>query len=67
MGTKGSFPGGKVAGGEADHSLPSIARSKNAWSYTSPPPIRLHSVVLSLIKAQGQLNFYHSLSTCFNV
>jgi len=32
-----------------------VPRSKNAWSYTSTPPIRLHGVVLSLKKAQGQL------------
>jgi hypothetical protein len=33
--------------GEADHSPPSSAVVKNAWSYTSNPPIRLHGVVLS--------------------
>jgi len=27
-----------------------VPRSKNEWSYTSTPPIRLHGVVL---KAQG--------------
>jgi hypothetical protein len=32
---------------EADHSLPSSAEVKNAWSNTSIPPIRLHGVVLS--------------------
>jgi len=47
MGTRGSFPGGKRPGREADHSLPSSSRSKNEWSYTSTPPIRLHGVVLS--------------------
>jgi hypothetical protein len=31
---------------EADHSPPSSAEVKNAWSYTSTPPIRLHGVVL---------------------
>jgi hypothetical protein len=31
---------------EADHSPVSSAEIKNAWSYTSTPPIRLHSVVL---------------------
>jgi hypothetical protein len=35
---------------EADHSLPSSAEVKNAWSYTCIPPIRLHGVVLSLNK-----------------
>jgi hypothetical protein len=34
-------------GGEADHSPPSSAKVKNAWSYTFTPPLRLHSVVLS--------------------
>jgi hypothetical protein len=37
MGTKGSFPEGKAAGREADHSPPSRAEVKNAWSYTSTP------------------------------
>jgi hypothetical protein len=32
---------------EADHSPISSAEVKNAWSYTSTPPIRLHGVVLS--------------------
>jgi hypothetical protein len=32
---------------EADHSPPSSAEVKNAWSYTSTPPLRLHDVVLS--------------------
>jgi hypothetical protein len=32
---------------EADPSPPSSAEVKNAWSYTSTPPIRLHDVVLS--------------------
>jgi hypothetical protein len=31
---------------EADHSPPSSAEVKNAWSYTSTPPIRLHDMVL---------------------
>jgi hypothetical protein len=47
VGTGGSFLGGKAAGREADHSLPSSSEVKNAWSYTSTPPIRLHGVVLS--------------------
>jgi hypothetical protein len=32
---------------ESDHSLPSSAEVKNAWSYTSTLPIRLHGVMLS--------------------
>jgi hypothetical protein len=43
-------PGGlslgvKRPGREADHSPPSSAEVKNAWSYTFTPPIRLHGVV----------------------
>jgi hypothetical protein len=36
-----------MSGCEADHSPPSRAEVKNAWSYTSTPPIRLHGVELS--------------------
>jgi hypothetical protein len=32
---------------EADHLPPSSVEFKNAWSYTSTPPLRLHGVVLS--------------------
>jgi hypothetical protein len=39
--------GVKWPGREADHSFPSRAEVKNAWSYTSTPPIRFHGVVLS--------------------
>jgi hypothetical protein len=39
--------GVKWPGREADHSPPSSAEVKNAWSYTSTLPIRLHGVVLS--------------------
>jgi hypothetical protein len=51
MGTGSSFPRGKVAGRVA-----ASDEVKNAWRYTSTPPIRLHGVVLS--EAQGKLNFY---------
>jgi hypothetical protein len=37
----------KRPGREADNSPPSSAEVKNAWSYTSTPPIRLHGVLLS--------------------
>jgi hypothetical protein len=47
MGTRGSFPGVKWPEREADHSPPSTAEVKNAWSYTSTPSIRLHGVVPS--------------------
>jgi hypothetical protein len=39
--------GEKRPGREADHSPPSNAEVKNAWSYTCNLPIRLHGVVLS--------------------
>jgi hypothetical protein len=39
--------GVKRPGREADHARPSSAEVKNAWSYTSTSPIRLHGVVLS--------------------
>jgi hypothetical protein len=38
--------GVKRPGSEADHSPPSSAEVKNAWSHTSTPPIHLHGVVL---------------------
>jgi hypothetical protein len=47
MATRGSFPGVRRPGCEADHSPPSSAEVKNAWSYTSTLPIRLHGVMLS--------------------
>jgi hypothetical protein len=46
MGTSGSFHGVKQPEREADHSPPSSVEVKNAWSYTSTPPVRLHGVVL---------------------
>jgi hypothetical protein len=45
--TRALSPGVKRPWREADHSPPSSAEVKNAWSYTSTPPIRLHGVVLS--------------------
>jgi hypothetical protein len=47
MGTRGSFPWVKRPEREADHSPPSSAKVKNAWSYTSTHHIRLHGVVLN--------------------
>jgi hypothetical protein len=46
-GTRGSFPGDTELGREIDHSPYPVPRSKNEWSYTSTPTIRLHGVVLS--------------------
>jgi hypothetical protein len=37
MSTKGSFPVGKVARAWSDHSPPSSAKVKNAWSQTFTP------------------------------
>jgi hypothetical protein len=37
----------KRPGRETDHTPPFSAEVKNAWSYTSTPPVRLHGVVLS--------------------
>jgi hypothetical protein len=47
MGTGDLSPGIKRPEREADHSSPSSAEVKNASSYTSTTPIRLHGVVLS--------------------
>jgi hypothetical protein len=47
MGTNGSLSEGKGLRSEADHSPPSTAKVKNAWSSTFTPPIPLHGVVLS--------------------
>jgi hypothetical protein len=41
------MPGVKRPGRETDHSPPSSAEVKNAWSYTSTPSIRLYGLVLS--------------------
>jgi hypothetical protein len=40
------FPRVKWRRGEADHSPPSGAEVKNAWSYTFTIALRLHGVVL---------------------
>jgi hypothetical protein len=42
----------KLPGREADHLPPTNAEIKNAWSYASAPPIRLHTVVLN--QARGK-------------
>jgi hypothetical protein len=47
MDTRGSFRGVERPGREADRSPPSHAAVKNAWNYTSTPPIHLRGVVLS--------------------
>jgi hypothetical protein len=52
--------GVKRLGREADHSPPSSTEVKNAWSYTSTLPIRLHGVMLRK-KAQGLYLKKHSM------
>jgi len=47
VGSGGSFPGVKAVGGEDDLSLPSSPEVKNAWTYTSTHPKRLHDTVLN--------------------
>jgi hypothetical protein len=42
----------KPPGREADHSSPSSAEVKNAWSYTSTPAIRFNGVGTQLREAQ---------------
>jgi hypothetical protein len=62
MGTSGSFLEVKRPGREADHSPPSRHEIKNARSYKSPPPTRLHGV-----KHRDNLTFtflFSSLSGC---
>jgi hypothetical protein len=43
---RGSFPGVKRPGLEADHSQPTSAEVKKTWIYASTPPIRPHGVLL---------------------
>jgi len=40
-------PGAKRPGRETDHSNPSSAQVKNAWSYASTPTMFLHGLVLN--------------------
>jgi hypothetical protein len=47
MDASDSFPGGKAAGGEADHSPPSSAEDKECVELYLYSPIRLHGVVLN--------------------
>jgi hypothetical protein len=47
MGTGVLSLGIKRPGREADHSSLSSAKVKNAWSYTSTPPMRFHGVVFN--------------------
>jgi hypothetical protein len=53
MVTGGSFTGYKASGVWADHSPPSSAEVKNAWTYTSIPQYAF--MEWCSVKAQGQL------------
>jgi hypothetical protein len=55
MATGGFFPWVRRPGHEADNSSPSSAGIKNAWNYTSTPPIRLHGMVLISVQRQSYL------------
>jgi hypothetical protein len=48
--------GVKRPGSEADHSPPSSAEAKNAWSFTSIP--QQSFIAWCSVKAQGQLYLY---------
>jgi len=56
--------GVKPPGSEADHSPPSSAEVKNAWSYTSTSPIRFHGVVLSMARGKIYLHLYIMFVGC---
>jgi hypothetical protein len=56
MGARGSFPGGKRQGREADHSPPSSAEVNNVWSYTSTPQYAF--MVWCSVTAQKQIYIY---------
>jgi hypothetical protein len=60
MGTRGSFPGVKWLGCEADHSPPCSAEVKNAWSYTSTPQYVF--MAWCLVKHKDNFTFYLFLS-----
>jgi hypothetical protein len=56
MGTGGCFPGVKQPESEADHSSPSSAEVKNAWSYTSTSQYAFMAWCLG--KAQEKLSLF---------
>jgi hypothetical protein len=59
MGTRSSFPGARAAERESDHSPPSSAEVKNAWSFISTPQYAF--MMWSPVKAQGHLYLYRFL------
>jgi hypothetical protein len=56
MDNRGSFPGVKRPGREADHSPPSSAEVKNAWSYNSAPQYAF--MAWCLVKHRDNFTFY---------
>jgi hypothetical protein len=66
-GTRGSFPGVKRPGREADHSPPpsaEVKECKNAWSYTSTPQCVF--MAWCLIKHRGHVRPCLCMKTCNN-
>jgi hypothetical protein len=61
VGTRVLSVGVQWPGYEANHSLPSSAEVKNAWSYISMP--LYVCMVWYLVKQQGQFHLYLSIST----
>jgi hypothetical protein len=57
--------GVKRPGSEADHSLPSNAEVKNAWSYTSTPPKTPLWHEAQLRKGSGNFRPTYNLPQCF--
>jgi hypothetical protein len=65
--------GVKRLGREADHSSPSSAEVKNAWSSTSTPSIGLHGMVLSLstgtlplpFTVEDSMSYSHGKATAY--
>jgi len=64
MGTGDSSLGVMQPGREADHSPPSTAEIKNAWSYTST--LQYAFMAWCSVKAQGQV-FLSRCRTCTHV
>jgi hypothetical protein len=63
-GYRGSFPGIKRSGLEADHSPPTSAEIKKKWIYTSAPPYAFMAWCL-ICWAQGQLYLFLPLVRVF--
>jgi hypothetical protein len=57
VGARNFSPHHRVKTGSGAHSPPPSAEDKNAWSFTSTPPIRLHGVVAGLKKLRDNFTF----------